>query len=44
MLRASTSMYPQAKPGFHLERQKEDSHLLTAVNVILCSISASLLQ
>lgn len=44
MLRAPTSVYPKAKPGFHLERQKEDSHLFTAVNVILCSISASLLQ
>lgn len=44
MLRAPTSVYPKAKPGFHLEKQKEDSHLFTAVNVILCSISASLLH
>lgn len=44
MLRASTTVYLKAKVGLNLEGQKEDSHLFTAVNVILSSISASLLQ
>lgn len=44
ILRAFTSVYPKAYLGFHLKKQKGDSHLFVAVNVIHYSILASLLQ